>query len=157
MTAKEHQPQMEMTSSEGQTTRSTRYCVIWLLCTLFAFAVAIFQALSPSKVLLWLLPLYCLQSFIAEVLGVRADQTSVTVPTRFLSAFPFLVFWRQRISWDGIANITSMPKAFGIERILVRKKSGGSVTVIFRNRDEKLLFFKIVREMQPSISIYRAG
>jgi hypothetical protein len=141
-------------SGEGMTARSIPRCIIWLSFTflVFAIAIAITQVRSASAMMFWLVGLYGVQGLLAEVLGLKTDRTSLTIPRRLLPILPLLVFWRERIRWMDIADITSMS---GEQRIQLRKRSGGRVQLTFRNRDQKLRFFEITKQMQPSISIYR--
>jgi hypothetical protein len=134
------------------TIRSTPRCVIWLIFTsvILAIAIAITQARSASAPMFWLFALYGVQGLIAETLGVKTDQTSLTIPRRL--SLILLVFWRERISWMDIVDITSIPET---QRIKLRKVSGGDMQLTFPNRDKKLRFLEIANQMGPSISIYR--
>ncbi len=97
-------------SGEGMTTRSMPRCVMWLIFTLLILAVAITQARSALATMFWLFALYSVQGLIAEVLGLKTDQTSLTIPRRLPLILPLLVFWREQIRWTDIADITSMPR-----------------------------------------------
>ena len=141
-------------SGEGMMARFIPRCIIWLSFTFLILAIAIMQARSASAMMFWLVALYGVQGLIAEVLGLRTNQTSVTVPRRLPPILPLLVFWREQIRWTDIVDITSMPKT---QRINLRKHSGGHVQLTFPYRDQKLRFFEIAKQIQPSISIYRAG
>ena len=137
--------------------RSLSLCVIWLIFALLALVVAIFQPPSPAVIMLWLAALYGAQAFIAEALGFKTDQTSLTIPRRLLRISPLLVLWRERIRWTDIVDITALPKSLGSERIRVHKSSDRYAFLTFRNRDQKLQFFQTAKQMQPSISIYRTA
>ncbi len=137
--------------------RSLSLCVIWLIFALLALVVAMFQPPSPAAIMFWLAALYGAQAFIAEALGFKTDQTSLTIPRRLLQISPLLVLWRERIRWTDIVDITALPKSLGSERIRLRKRSGRYAFLTFRNRDQKLQFFQTARQMQPSISIYRTA
>ena len=104
-----------------------------------------------------LVALYGAQAFIAEALGFKTDQTSLTIPRRLLQILPLLVLWRERIRWTDIVDITALPNSLGSERIRVHKSSGRYAFLTFRNRDQKLQFFQTAKQMQPSISIYRTA
>lgn len=148
---------LKTSAGEGLTIQSAPRCAVWLIFTLLILAIAITQARSASATTVWLLALYGMQGLTAELLGVKTDQTSLTIPRRVLPILPLLVFWRERIYWEDIANITTMSKPVGSERIWVRKRSGGHVPLTFANHDQKLRFFEIAKQMQPMISIYRRG
>ena len=104
-----------------------------------------------------LVALYGAQAFIAEALGFKTDQTSLTIPRRLLQILPLVVLWRERIRWTDIVDITALPKSLGSERIRLRKRSDRYAFLTFRNRDQKLQFFQTAKQMQPSISIYRTA
>ena len=141
--------------------RSLFLCVIWLvftgLATGLAVIAAIFQSPSPATLMFGLVALYGAQAFIAEALGIKTDQTSLTIPRRLLQISPLLVLWRERIRWTDIVDITALPKSLGSERIRVHKSSDRYAFLTFRNRDQKLQFFQTAKQMQPSISIYRTA
>jgi len=141
--------------------RSLSLCVIWLvftgLATGLAVVAAIFQSPSPVALMFGLVAFYGAQAFIAEALGFKTDQTSLTIPRRLLRISPLLVLWRERIRWTDIVDITALPKSLGSERIRVHKSSDRYAFLTFRNRDQKLQFFQTAKQMQPSISIYRTA
>jgi hypothetical protein len=121
----------KISSGEGMTARSIPHCIIWLSFTFLIFAIAITQARSALAMMFWVVALYGVQGLLAEVLGLKTDQTSLTIPRRLLPILPLFVFWRERIRWTDIAEITSMS---GAQRIQLRKRSGGRVQLTFRNR-----------------------
>jgi hypothetical protein len=135
--------------------------VTWLvftgLATGLAVVAVIFQSPSPATLMFGLVALYGAQAFIAEALGFKTDQTSLTIPRRLLQISPLLVLWRERIRWTDIVDITALPKSLGSERIRVHKSSDGYAFLTFRNRDQKLQFFQTAKQMRPSISIYRTA
>ena len=137
--------------------RSFSLCVMSLVFTGLAVVAAIIQPPSPAASMFWLVALYGAQAFIAEALGIKTDQTSLTIPRRLLQILPLLVLWRERIRWTDIVDITALPKSLGSERLRVRKSSGRYAFLTFRNRDQKLQFFQTAKQMQPSISIYRTA
>jgi hypothetical protein len=126
-------------------------CVIWLIFALLALVVAIFQPPSPAAIMFWLVALYGVQAFIAEALGVKVDETSVMFPRRPLSAFPLFVFWRERIRYADIEQITSRSK----EQIRLHKPSGERIKLTFANRAAKSQFVDCIKQTNPSIDVYR--
>jgi hypothetical protein len=131
--------------------RSLSLCVIWLIFALLALVVAIFQPPSPTAIVFGLAALYGAQALIAEALGVKVDQTSVTFPRRPLANFPLLVFWRERIRCADIEQITSR----STKQIRLHKPSGKRIKLAFANRAAKLQFVDYIKQTNPSIDVYR--
>ena len=131
--------------------RSLSLCVIWMVFTLLAVVVAIIQPPSPAAIIFGLVALYGLQGFIAEALGVKVDQTSVTFPRKPLANFPLLVFWRERIRCADIEQITSR----STKQIRLHKPSGERIKLAFANRAAKLQFLDCVKQTNPSVTVYR--
>ena len=131
--------------------RSLPMCAAWLIFTGVSVVLQSNRA-NPSEILvLMFLTLYGMQAFIAEALGVRVSQKSISFPRRLIPGFPFLVLWRMRIKCADIDQISSRPKA----RVRVQKSTGERVQVNFPSREARLRFFQFVKRADPSITICR--
>jgi hypothetical protein len=131
--------------------RSLPMCAAWLISTGVS-VVLLSVRTNPMEVLfLLLLTIYGIQAFIAEALGVRVSQKSISFPRRLIPNFPFLVLWRMRIKCAEIDQISSRPKA----RVRVQKSTGERLQVSFPSREARLRFFQLVKQADPCISISR--
>ncbi len=126
-------------------------CAAWLILTGVSVVLQ-FTRTSPFEIIFLLfLTMYSIQAFIAEALGVRVSQKSISFPRRLFPNFPFLVLWRMCIKWADIHQINSRPKA----RVRVQKSTGERLQVSFPSREARLRFFQFVKSAVPSISIGR--
>ncbi len=126
-------------------------CAAWLILTGVSVVLQ-FTRTSPFEIIFLLfLTMYSIQAFIAEALGVRVSQKSISFPRRLFPNFPFLVLWRMYIKWADIHQINSRPKA----RVRVQKSTGERLQVSFPSREARLRFFQFVKSAVPSISIGR--
>ena len=131
--------------------RSLPMCAAWLIFTGVSVVLQSNRA-NPSEILvLMFLTLYGLQAFIAEALGVRVSEKSISFPRRFIPGFPFLVLWRMRIKCADIDQISSRPKA----GVRVQKSTGERLRVNFPSREARMRFFQFVKRVDPSITICR--
>ncbi len=131
--------------------RSLPMCAAWLILTGVSVALQSVRTHPLEVLLLMLFTLYAIQAFIAEVLGVRVSQKSISFPRRLIPDFPFLVLWRMRIKCAEIEQISSRPNA----RVRVQKSTGERLQVYFPSREARLRFFQFVKRVDPSISISR--
>ena len=131
--------------------RSLPMCAAWLILTGVSVVLQ-FTRTSPFEIVFLLfLTMYSIQAFIAEALGVRVSQKSISFPRRLFPNFPFLILWRMCIKWADIHQINSRPKA----RVRVQKSTGERLQVSFPSREARLRFFQFVKSVDPSISIGR--
>ena len=131
--------------------RSLPMCAAWLILT-GVNVVLLSTRTNPLEIIFLLfLTMYSVQAFIAEALGVRMSQKSISFPRRLFPNFPFLVLWRMRIKCIDIHQISSRSKA----RVRVQKSTGERLQVNFPSREARLRFFQFVKTVDPSISIGR--
>jgi hypothetical protein len=122
----------------------------WLIFTAVSLVLGFLLTQPTAALVLWSFALYGLQGFIAELLGVRMNRTSITLPRRLSSSFP-LVLWREQIRYSEIYKIASKPKT----QVQVHKSTGERVRVTFADRASKALFIESIKQTNPSINIYR--
>jgi len=131
--------------------RSLPMCAAWLILTGVSVMLQSIRTNPLEIIILLFLTVYGIQAFIAEALGVRVSEKSISFPRRLIPNFPFLVLWRMRIDCADIDQISSRPKA----RVRVQKSTGERVQVNFPSREARLRFFQFVKRVDPSISISR--
>ena len=131
--------------------RSLPMCAAWLILTGVSVVLQSARTNPLEILILMFLTIYGIQAFIAEALGVRVSQKSISFPRRLIPGFPFLVLWRMRIKCADIDQISSRPKA----RVRVQKSTGERLQVNFSSREARLRFFQFVKRVDPSISISR--
>jgi len=131
--------------------RSLPMCAAWLILTGVSVVLQSTRTNPLEILILMFLTIYGIQAFIAEALGVRVSQKSISFPRRLIPGFPFLVLWRMRIKCADIDQISSRPKA----RVRVQKSTGERLQVNFSSREARLRFFQFVKRVDPSISISR--
>ena len=127
----------------------TRY-LTWMISSIVALVIAVTQEISILTILLVLLAIFCLQSSVTEILGIAVDETGITIPNRLLPGNPWIVFWRRRFKWREIERLCSLSDR-RVQLISVKMRANA----VFRNRDEKLEFFRTVRKFRPSIRIQK--
>jgi hypothetical protein len=125
-------------------------CSAWLVFTMVSLVLAFQQTQPLMTIFLWLVAVYGLQGFIAELLGLRMNGASITFPRRLASGFPLLVLWRGRIRCAEIDQIRSKWQT----QIRVDKTTGERMKVIFANRAMRSSFFQFIRKKNPSVEIY---
>ena len=123
--------------------RSLPMCAGWLILTGVSVMLQSIRTNPLEIIVILFLTVYGIQAFIAEALGVRVSEKSISFPRRLIPNFPFLVLWRMRIDCADIDQISSRPKA----RVRVQ--------VNFPSREARLRFFQFVKRVDPSISISR--
>ena len=131
--------------------RSLPMCAAWLILTGVSVVLQSTRTNPLEIIFLLFLTIYSVQAFIAEALGVRVSETSISFPRRLIPNFPFLVLWRMRVKCAEIDQISSRPKA----RVRVQKSTGERLQVSFPSREARMRFFQFVKEVAPSISIGR--
>ena len=131
--------------------RSLPMCAAWLILTGVSVALQSARTNPLEILILMFLTIYGIQAFIAEALGVRVSQNSISFPRRLIPNFAFLVLWRTCIKCAEIDQISSRPKA----RVRVQKNTGERLQVNFPSREARLRFFQFVKRADPSISISR--
>ncbi len=130
--------------------RYSHTCAIWFIFAAISFALALVQGHPVVASILWVVTIYALQGFIAELLGVRMNRTTITIPRRLAPRLPFLVLWREQIKYSDIHKIKSRRRT----KIRVLKNSGKRIRVAFSHRANKMLFFRLMKQTDPSINIY---
>lgn len=95
--------------------RSLKICAVWLILTLVTILSAVLlnneagrEISIDYRVLLILVPFFCAQALIAEVIGVRANAQSVSFPRRLLPHLGFPTFWRRRIAFKDVSRVDSL-------------------------------------------------
>jgi hypothetical protein len=146
-----HYKQTQTTLSEEAKMRSLPMCAAWLILTGVSVALQSVRTNPLEILILMLLTPYATQAFIAEALGVRVSQKSISFPRRLFPNFPFLVLWRMRIKCAEIDQISSRPKA----GVRVQKRTGERLRVDFPSREARLRFFQLVKQADPWISVCR--
>ena len=131
--------------------RSLPMCAAWLILMGVSVALQSVRTHPLEIIFLLFLTIYGLQAFLAEALGVRVSEKSISFPRRLIPNFPFLVLWRICVNCADIDQITSRPKA----RVRVQKSTGERLQVNFPSREARLRFFQFVKSAAPSISISR--
>lgn len=131
--------------------RSLPMCAAWLILTGVSVALQSARTNPLEILILMFLTIYGIQAFIAEALGVRVSQKSISFPRRLIPNFPFLLLWRTCIKCAEIDQISSRPKA----RVRVQKNTGERLQVNFPSREARLRFFQLVKQADPWISISR--
>lgn len=131
--------------------RSLPLCAAWLILTGVSVVLQSTRTNPLEILILMFLTIYGIQAFIAEALGVRVSQKSISFPRRLIPNFPFLLLWRICIKCADIDQISSRPKA----RVRVQKSTGERLQVNFPSREARLRFFQFVRRVDPSITISR--
>ena len=131
--------------------RSLPMCAAWLILIGVSFVLQSIRTNPLEIIILLFLTVYGIQAFIAEALGVRVSEKSISFPRRLIPGFPFLVLWRMRVKCADIDQISSRPKA----RVRVQKSTGERLQVNFPSREARLRFFQFVKRVDPSISISR--
>jgi hypothetical protein len=132
--------------------RSTWRCLIWLILTLASLSIVFFKDEPILTIMAFLFMLYGLESFVTEAFGVSVDQTGITIPKQLLPRVPWIVFWRQRNRWEEIERINSI-SGDQVRLIMVN----GRTDMNFKDRDEKLEFFKVVKTFCPSMRIQKGN
>jgi hypothetical protein len=130
--------------------RSTWRCLIWLILTLASLSIVFFKDEPTLTLMVFLFMLYGLESFVTEAFGVSVDQTGITIPKQLLPRVLWIVFWRQRNRWEEIERINSISSG-QVRLIMVN----GRTDMKFKDRDEKLEFFKVVKTFRPSMRIQK--
>ena len=131
--------------------RSLPMCAAWLILTGACLALLSIRTQPLEIVILMILALYAIQAFIAEALGVRVTNTSISFPRRVIANFPFFILWRMSVRCAEIDQISSRPKA----RVRVHKNTGERLQVSFPSREARQRFFQFVKRVDPSIVISR--
>jgi hypothetical protein len=148
--SKHYKPTQNIFTEEA-TMRSLPLCAAWLILVGVNLELGSVRT-QPLEIIFFLfLAIYATQAFVAEALGVRVGNESISFPRRLVSGFPFLVFWRVNIKWAEIDQMISRPNA----RVRVQKNTGERLQVSFGSREARLRFFQFVRQAAPSISISR--
>jgi len=132
-------------------------CGVWIaLLAAFSAAAVDFSAQTHKpNYLVLLAALYALQGLIAECLGVRVDEESISLPRRLSTILP-LVFWRRRLPITELREIVSMPRLIGVERVTLGMNFGPQALAVFPSRAKRLQFFRLIERLRPMVNIYRA-
>lgn len=142
-----------MSGGEG---RLTLWCAAWAVLALAGGAMAALSA-GPGGLLAGVIVAgFSLQAAIAEYAGVRTGRASISAPRRLAAVAPFLAFWREEIPWSEVIDITALPNAFGVERVLLRRAMNVRTPVFLPTRDAKLALFEAAACANPNVSVYRA-
>jgi hypothetical protein len=136
----------------GVTIRHALLCFLWFGLTTVGLAA---MALIGSFAVGASLAVYALHGLIAEALGLRVDSKGIVAPRRLSASLPFLILWRERIPLASISNLTSMPKSWAGECAIVVAKSAARRPVVLPNREKRLLFFHLLTQLRPTLSIHR--
>lgn len=156
MTNRQSVVEPQATAAVSVVLRHAPLCGIWLVLAAIGVGLA-FVLQGPMRPLSALLGAYAVQGFVAELLGARIDAESIVLPHRFISVSPFLVLWRERIPLTTIERITSKRPLLGIEWASVRIGYGERASIVFSSRDQKMYFFKIIKDFQPTLALYRSN
>lgn len=146
----------EATPARSVVLRHVPLCIAWLVLAAVGVGLA-FVLEGPMQLLPALLGAYAVQGFVAEMLGVRIDAESIVLPRRFMSVSPFLVLWRERIPLTSVERIASKRPWLGIEWASVSKGYNERASIVFSSRDQKMYFFKIIKDFQPTLGLYRSN
>ncbi len=132
--------------------RSARRCLAWLVLVLISLVILLVRNMSIETVLILLFTLFALESLATEALGVSVDWDGITIPRKILPQIPWMVLWRQRLFWEEIERVNSLSD-HEVRLITASARTDTS----FRDREEKLEFFRAVKHFNPSIRIQRGS
>jgi hypothetical protein len=95
--------------------RSWKICTFWSIFTLAPILCLVFvdyhthREFAPDyRVLSGLVALFGAQAFLAEAIGLRADEQRVSFPRRLFPHLGFLTLWRRRIALTAISRADSL-------------------------------------------------
>lgn len=134
----------------NMTFRCPSHYIAWISIAIVSLTIAVTKDISELTFIMLLFGFYCLGSFIAEYGGVSVDATGITLPNRLFSRTEWVVLWRKRFEWKEIERVYSLSDRRA--QLLAGDRRGDA---IFRNRDDKLAFFKAVKTFQPSLRIQK--
>jgi len=136
-------------------TRSWSNCLSWLAVSAASIGISIYYEIvgtqAEASLALWLMALYALQGFFAEIIGVSADETGLSFPRGIYPHLRFLVFWRKQIPANDITRVDSL----GDKAIRVYLSSTETVDIGFADRNMKARFLSFARKAYPERAWFR--
>jgi hypothetical protein len=127
------------------TLRSWPNCVAWLMFTgaliLIAINHEVIGAPSNASMAFWLIALYGFQGFVAEIIGVRANETRLSFPRRIFPHLVFPVVWRKKISAKDIGRVDPLEG----NAVRVYRYSNGAVDIALPDHNAKIKFIRFAQ------------
>jgi hypothetical protein len=92
--------------------RSWIRCASWFLLTTALLVVLVssenYERIAELPFALGLIAIFGLQGFVAEMLGLRSDETGFSFPRRIFPGIGFPVLWRRKIPAKSVSRIDSL-------------------------------------------------
>jgi hypothetical protein len=104
------------------------------------------------QILLMFSNAYGLQGWLAELIGVKIDASGVSFPNRVFPQFPYLVFFRRKLSKGSFDRVNFVRK----KSSLVIYSAGEEVTVPITTRFDGIAVAKRLRNEFPKVSVTHA-
>ena len=156
MTNRQSVVEPQATTAVSVVLRHAPLCGIWLVLAAIGVGLA-FVLQGPMRPLSALLGAYAVQGFVAELLGARIDAEFDRAAASIYIGFAFPGALARAYSLDVIERITSKRPLLGIEWASVRIRYGERASIVFSSRDQKMYFFKIIKDFQPTLALYRSN
>jgi hypothetical protein len=118
--------------------RSWIRCASWFLLTTGLVVVLVSSESRNYLFALGLIAIFGLQGFVAEMLGLRSDETGFSFPRRIFRALGFPVLWRRKIPAKSVSRIDS----FDSRTVRFYLTSCELVDVVLSDNDEKRRFLQ---------------
>jgi hypothetical protein len=129
--------------------RSRVACGGWIVILAVLLVAVITFSQTEVQMLLILSMVYGLQGGLAELIGVKIDASGVSFPNRVFPHFPYLVFFRRKLSKESFDRVNFVGKPSS----LVIYTAGEEVTVPIAARFNGIALARRFRNEFPKVSV----
>jgi hypothetical protein len=129
-------------------TRSWIACGGWIIILGTILLLIVLSSEEIIQMFLALLWTYCLQGYLAEVIGVRMGPSGISFPNRLFPSFPYLVFFRKNLGSNSFNRVDFISRnillVYPVRRLII--------IPTIRGYDEKLVI-RFLRDTFPGLLV----